>query len=88
MVLEGEWEDFLAKEVTPRFPGGFTVLGARGQWRGAGGNISREPSKLLVVIRDTGRDSGNKLEEIRKVYVKRFNQESVLRTDTPVKASF
>ena len=28
-----EWSQFLASEVTPKFPGGLTVSDARGQWR-------------------------------------------------------
>ncbi|MBK8150387.1 MAG: DUF3574 domain-containing protein [Acidobacteria bacterium] len=36
-VSEDEWEKFLAEEVTPRFPDGFTVISAIGQYRGADG---------------------------------------------------
>jgi hypothetical protein len=31
-VAETEWQDFLATSVTPRFPGGLTVLDGHGQW--------------------------------------------------------
>jgi len=88
VVSQTEWEDFLAKEVTPRFPDGFTVMDGKGQWRDAKGNISSEPSKVLVIIRGNDKAADGKLEEIRKAYRERFRQESVLRTDTPVKASF
>ena len=88
MVTAAEWEEFLATEVTPRFPDGFTVLDGRGQWRDAKGNISREPAKVLVVIRGADKGADGRLEEIRKAYRKRFRQESVLRTDSPVRASF
>jgi hypothetical protein len=87
-ISPAEWEDFLATEVTPRFPEGFTVLDGKGQWRDAKGDISREPSKVLVVIRAADKGSDAKLEEIRKAYRERFRQESVLRTDSAVKASF
>lgn len=33
-LREDEWETFLDTFVTPRFPDGFTVLNALGQWRG------------------------------------------------------
>jgi uncharacterized protein DUF3574 len=31
-VSEAAWRRFLDEEVTPRFPGGFTVLDSSGQW--------------------------------------------------------
>lgn len=37
-----EWSQFLASEVTPKFPGGLTVSDARGQWRSGDGRIYRE----------------------------------------------
>jgi hypothetical protein len=48
-VSEASWTRFLATEVTTRFPDGFTVFDARGQWRAPGGQkISRERSKVLM----------------------------------------
>ncbi|MEX2248301.1 MAG: DUF3574 domain-containing protein, partial [Parvibaculum sp.] len=32
-VSERDWRRFLAEVVTPRFPGGLTVIDAYGQWR-------------------------------------------------------
>ena len=32
-VTEQDWSEFLATEVTPKFPDGLTVLYANGQWR-------------------------------------------------------
>ena len=49
-VSETKWARFLAAEVTPRFPDGFTVLDAKGQWRAPGSQkISRERSKVLMI---------------------------------------
>src|SRR6185295_1361436 len=49
-VSEANWARFLAAEVTPRFPDGFTVFDARGQWRAPGSDrISRERSKVLTI---------------------------------------
>src|SRR5258707_8051902 len=33
-VGEAAWSRFLAREITPRFPDGLTVLDAAGQWPG------------------------------------------------------
>src|ERR1041384_852350 len=49
-VTDAEWANFAASTVTPKFPGGFTVYDAEGQWRGRTGEIVREPSKVLVIV--------------------------------------
>ena len=40
----------LGSQVTPRFPAGFSVWDARGQWRGADDTIEEEKSKVLAVF--------------------------------------
>lgn len=83
MVSDESWERFLNDVVTPFFPDGFTVLGGRGQYREASGNIAKEPSHVLVFLyrRAERKDANNKIEGIRAEYKKRFSQESVLRVD-------
>src|SRR5260221_3213054 len=50
-VGEAAWSRFLAREITPRFPDGLTVLNATGQWQDKDrGRLVREPSKLVVII--------------------------------------
>lgn len=84
-VTDEEWDKFLAEVVTPRFPDGFTVVDGLGQFRDKNGKISREQSKVLILLypRKQRRNSRAKIEEIRSAYVKLFNQESVLRMDLP-----
>ncbi len=84
-VTDEEWDKFLAEVVTPRFPDGFTVVDGLGQFRDKNGKISREQSKILILLypRKQRRNSGAKIEEIRSAYVKLFKQESVLRMDLP-----
>ena len=44
-VSDADWSDFVAREVSPRFPDGFTGVDATGQWRDARrGSIVRESS--------------------------------------------
>ncbi len=63
--------------MTPRFPDGFTVLDARGQWRDAGA-IVREPSKVLVIaLQDEARDRAE-IAAVAEAYKARFRQQSVL----------
>lgn len=92
LVSDDEWKDFLDREVTPRFPDGFTTLDAAGQYRDKSGKIVKEPSKVLVFLyeKKDQKTASSKIDEIREVYCKKFNQESVLRLDFPtsVRVSF
>jgi hypothetical protein len=87
-VSDEEWRRFLTDEVTPRFPDGFTVLDAAGQWRNPAGMIIAEDSRNLVVI---ARDAGSELPKmtaIRDIYKTRFNQDSVLFVQSQICAGF
>ena len=57
-------------------------------WASSGGSrgIERERSMLLILLypADTARTSGQKIEEIRKAYIDKHQQESVLRADEPL----
>jgi hypothetical protein len=86
-VGDEQWQAFVDDVVTPRFPDGFTVLDARGQWRGGDGSIVREPARVLVLFH-TAADASRKLEEIRAEYRVRFAQEAVLRADQRARVGF
>lgn len=77
-VGEADWSDFVAREVTPRFPDGFTVVDAAGQWRDARrGSILHEGSKLIEIVLPGGSDDRIKIEAIAEAYKRRFEQQSV-----------
>ncbi len=87
-VTEGEWQAFLKGEITPRFPDGLTWIDATGQWRTRRGEIIREKTRLLVLIHPPTREAQARIDTIRRLYQRRFSQESVLKVTTPVKAAF
>jgi hypothetical protein len=87
-VSENEWRAFLRTVVTPRFPQGFVVWNAYGQWRDRHGRIEREPSRVLVITRADTADVSTKLSEIIDIYKRRFQQEAVLREFGPICAAF
>lgn len=87
-VSENEWRAFLRTVVTPRFPQGFTVWNAYGQWRDRRGRIEREPSRVLVITRADTSEANTKLSEIIDIYKRRFQQEAVLREVAPICAAF
>ena len=88
-VSEASWARFLAAEVTPRFPDGFTVVDANGQWRGPGTQkISPERSKLLMIAMPPGADNDERLQKIIEAYKTRFKQQSVGLIVRPACVSF
>ncbi len=87
-VQNAEFQQFLNREVTPRFPDGFTVLSGQGQFKDASGVIIKERSQLLILLNPIAASNNQKIEEIRKAYIKAFQQQSVLRTDELSCASF
>jgi hypothetical protein len=79
-VTEAEWARFMAEVVTPAFPDGLTVLEGKGQWRNAAGQISREDSKVLLLVL-LGQDqaaAAAQLAPVTAAWKARFAQESVL----------
>jgi hypothetical protein len=87
-VSEDDWRRFLAEEVTPRFPDGFSVVDAHGQWRNAAGMIIAEQSRDLIVIAANDSSESAKIASIRDTYKMRFRQESVLFLQSQVCAGF
>jgi hypothetical protein len=88
-VSDASWSRFLATEVTPRFPDGFTVFDAQGQWRAPGGaKISKERSKVLMIAMPPGADNDERLAKIIEAYKTRFKQQSVGLIVRPACVSF
>ena len=77
-VSEAAWQRFLAREVTPRFPDGLTVMSAVGQWRDrSNGRIVREPSKLVMIVLPGKADDQARLDAVVAAYKQQFRQQSV-----------
>ena len=85
---EARWAQFLAREVTPRFPDGLTVYETAGQWRDpATKMIIREKSRVLRII--VPADSApDKVAAVAEAYKKQFRQKSVGIVTRQVCASF
>jgi hypothetical protein len=77
-VSELEWQIFLRDEVTRRFPDGFTVWQAEGQWQTPDGTIDREQSKVLLLVHPDTDAARQSVRAIIQAYRKAFDQQSVL----------
>jgi hypothetical protein len=88
-VSEAAWSRFLAREVTPRFPDGLSVLDASGQWQDKErGRVVREPSKLVIIVTADDAPARDKLAAIVTAYKQQFRQQSVGMISRPVCAAF
>jgi hypothetical protein len=87
-VSDGQWQAFVDREVTPRFPQGLTVLQAQGQWRNAQGGIDREASRVLVLLLPAETARGPLMDELRSRYREQFRQEAVGRACTAADVRF
>lgn len=83
VVTPEEFQLFLDEYVTPRFPDGLTVVKGDGQFRGADGTTIKEDAFLLILLYpfDQRAAGSKRIEEIREEYIRRHQQESVLRAD-------
>lgn len=88
VVSDEAFQRFVDTEITPRFPDGLTIVDARGQWRGADGQILREPSKVLMLALPPGAESLGKLDAVRAAYKSAFRQEAVMLLTQPACVAF
>jgi hypothetical protein len=88
VVSEEAFQDFLAEEVTPRFPDGLSVVDVAGQFRDSEGTIVREPTKLLILLVPDAAGVARKVATIIEAYKERFDQQSVLHAEQPVCVAF
>lgn len=87
-VEAGAWTEFLRDNVTPRFPAGFTVYEAYGQWRSPAGEIRSLPSRVLVILHPPDKSSDSGIEAICKEFKDRFHHVSVLRATAAAQVAF
>jgi hypothetical protein len=87
-VAQADFDSFVATDVASRFPDGFTIFDARGNWRSAAGRVERESTRVLEVVNGGTAGEDARLTEIAESYRARFRQESVLRVSAPGRACF
>ena len=72
------WDRFLAGTVTPRFPDGFTVYDARGQWTDPQTKrLAREATKVIEIAAPDTPQVRAGLADIARDYRQKFRQHSV-----------
>lgn len=89
-VTETQWTDFLNQSVTPRFPDGLTIVQGQGRYRSRDQQVREEATNLLIILhpRQAFAASDRKIQDLSSEYIRRFDQESVLRSDSVTWTSF
>lgn len=86
VVTDEEFAAFLAEEVTPRFPDGYSVIDGTGYWRGpADDRTEAERAHVVVIYR---RGNADAVRAISEAYLRRFGQDAVLRVNVPARVWF
>jgi len=83
-VTDAEWQQFLAGEITSRFPSGLTTWDASGQWRDQNNVIERERTHIVQVVHPASGEIEGRIVAIIAAYKKRFAQEAVFRVRSDV----
>jgi hypothetical protein len=88
-VTEDAWASFLASEVVPRFPDGFSVVDAAGPRTDKPPNLFlAEPSKIIIIIAPDRPETEQRIAAVEAAYKKQFQQQSVVVASRSVCASF
>jgi hypothetical protein len=90
VITEQEWAGFVNTLIAPRFPAGFTVVPAQGYFGSRDQSPHSEPTRLLILFHDPSARDGadDDISFVAAEYARKFDQESVLRVDAPVRAAF
>jgi len=84
VVTDAEWQQFLAEEITSRFPSGLTTWEASGQWRDEHKVIERERTHIVEIVHPVSREDEERIDVIIALYKQRFAQEAVFRVRSDV----
>ena len=87
-VSDEQWSQFLTDTVTPVFPDGLTVWNAYGQYRVDDGPVSSEQTYILNVIHPADIAIDAAIGSIKREYISRYDQDSVLQVRYPACATF
>ena len=88
-VSEADWRSFLDREVTSRFPDGFSVLDVYGQWQGKNETVpERLRTRMLIVDYPDTAQNRAKVDAIRAAWKQKTGDQSVMRVTEGADVSF
>ena len=89
MVTESEWNDFKEKYISKVFREGSTVVNVTGNWYDPDAHkLITEPTYKVIYFYKKSSDVSKQIDSLRHWYKTLFQQQSILRVDKKIKASF
>ena len=90
VVTQEQFESFVDRVITRRFPDGLTIYEARGQWRGKLTDcvITKEKTYVVELVHTDSPVADLAIKFITDYYKDCFNQESVMRVSTTALVDF
>lgn len=84
-VSHVEFEAWIAEELAPRFPDGWTIIQAEGGWRdAASGQTIREHSFIVELAHEIDAP----IQALARSYKERFGQDAVMVSTMPANVEF
>lgn len=88
-VSEQQWKAFSDSVISSYFPEGYTEWDAKGRWKDTQTKETiTEPTKVVTFFGKMTQERNAALDSIAQRYLRRFGQQSVLRTDSKSKVKF
>jgi len=89
LAKDADWQAFLDREVTPRFPDGLTVFDAYGQWLNRRSDKpARLRTKVLVILHEDTPEKQAAIDAIRLAWKAAWHDQSVLLVNERADVSF
>lgn len=88
-VSAAEWNEFREKYIADVFKDGSTIVNATGNWLDTDSHqLITESTYVVTCFYKRSKMMSMRIDSLRNWYKTRFRQQSVLRIDRKVKASF
>jgi hypothetical protein len=89
MIHENDWNDFKEKHLSVAFSEGYSVVQIRGFWKDpVTDTLVTEPTYQVIYYHKPSAIISRKIDSLRLQYKQLFRQQSVLRVDKKVRATF
>ena len=89
MITQEEWDNFKATQIARIFKEGSTTETATGSWYDpVSHKLISEPTYIVTYYHKKSPFISMQIDSLRNLYKSRFQQQSVLRVDKKIKASF
>ena len=79
LIEANEFRNFLKGVVTPIFPNGLTVIEAYGQMRQNDGQVTHQPTSILIIVSPKSTAATQQMRTVIRDYKARFGNPQVMR---------